>query len=239
MFKGGADRLSEAELSALDAFLKTLRPLHPEIKTLVRVVPARETTCMRGAEYCILFYSEKKGDYLRNAGYMGEQADLYLNSVGIGALWYGMGKPRAKKAEGLDYVIMIAMAKVPADSFRRDLSQTKRKDVPAIWSGDGLGVSDIVRYAPSACNLQPWFVENDGSGLKVFRVWPAKRGIMPAGKVNFFNRMDIGIFLLILETCLEHEGLKYERQLFEDTSDERLERVQVAYYRLDKSPAQL
>ena len=32
----------------------------------------------RGQEYCILFYSEKKENYLQNIGYLGEQLDFIL-----------------------------------------------------------------------------------------------------------------------------------------------------------------
>ena len=67
-------------------------PLYSDIKTSVKIVPECETTCKRGAQYCILFYSEKKGEYLRNIGYLGEQMDLYLASKNIGALWFGIGK---------------------------------------------------------------------------------------------------------------------------------------------------
>ena len=63
-----------------------------------------------------------------------------------------------------------------------------------IWSGDTMGVAEIVRFAPSACNTQPWIVENKDNTLTVFRYkQPGKRGIMPADKVSFYNRIDIGI----------------------------------------------
>ena len=46
---------------------------------------------------------------------------------------------------------------------------------------------------------------------------PGKRGIMPADKVRYYNKIDMGIFLFMLETCLEHENYTYERTLFLDT----------------------
>ena len=51
---------------------------------------------------------------------------------------------------------------------------------------------------------------------------------MPADKVSFYNRIDIGIFLLILEVCLKHEGIVFERTLFEDKQEE--EKNLVAIY---------
>ncbi len=59
----------------------------------------------------IVFYSETKDNYLANTGYMGEQIDLYLASQNIGALWSGIGKPHNLHRNGLDFVIMITIAK--------------------------------------------------------------------------------------------------------------------------------
>ena len=226
-----AGKLTEGDLRDLEAFIKTVKPLEDGIRTEIRIVPKNQTFCMCGADCCILFYSEKKGNYLRNVGYMGQQIDLYCSSVNIGSLWYGIGRVKTTKIGDLEYVIMIAVGRMPEDSFRNDPSKTKRKDVDEIWSGDRLNIAQTVRLTPSAVNTQPWFVENTGKELKVYRVWPTSRGIMPAGKVNFYNRIDIGIFLFILETCLEHEGIRTERTLFEDTSDEKPEKVPVAEYR--------
>lgn len=47
---------------------------------------------------------------------------------------------------------------------------------------------------------------------------------MPVDKVVYYNRIDIGIFLYILETCLENKGIKYQRVLFDDTSDSEVEK---------------
>ena len=93
-------------------------------------------------------------------------------------------------------------------------------------------MSDIVRFAPSACNCQPWFVKNDGE-LSVYRYRkPGKRGIMPADKVSFYNCIDIGIFLCFLEICLEHQGIKYQRELFPDAGNDD-EMALNARYRLE------
>ena len=74
-------------------------------------------------------------------------------------------------------------------TYRNDMFKSKRKSVEEIWEGEQIhGVSDIVRFAPSACNSQPWLVKNNGE-LSVYRYRkPGKRGIMPADKVSFYNR---------------------------------------------------
>jgi hypothetical protein len=128
---------------------------------------------------------------------------------------------------------MIAIKKMPNDNFRKDMFKSKRKDLEEIWSGEVIDeVSNIVRFAPSACNTQPWYVENKNNELFIYRYKkPGKRGIMPIDKVMYYNRIDIGIFLFILETCLNHKGIIYKRELLLDKSDAEVETTLVATYK--------
>ncbi len=227
------ESITADELKEIEAVYKTLTPLIPDIRTEIRIVPQAETKCKRGAEYCILFYSETCDNYRQNIGYLGEQLDLYLASKNIGTLWYGIEK-RKDTYQGLDYVIMIGIAKVPEDKFRKDMFKSKRKILDEIWQGEAFSdIGNIVRFAPSACNTQPWFVEAEEKELKVYRYKKeGKRGIMPAAKVAHYNRMDIGIFLLFLEVCLAEQNISFERQLFGNDTDDNVGKVLVATYQL-------
>ena len=214
----GDEHLNSKELSDIQKAFGVFESLDPSIRTAIRIVPADMTTCNRGEEHCILIYSEKKDGYLQNAGYLGEQLDLYLVSRNIGTLWFGIGKVEEKSYDGLDFVIMIAIKKISDDSrYRKDMYKSKRKPVEEIWKGEMItGVTDIVRFAPSACNTQPWLFENDGS-LKLYRYRkPGKRGIMPSEMVSFYNRIDMGVMMCFLELCLGHEGISFERTLYTD-----------------------
>ena len=225
------EEISDNELKDLNEFIENVKRLDNDIKTTIIIVPDQETTCKRGGQYCILFYSEKKNEYLRNIGYIGEQIDLYLTSQNIGALWYGIGKPQNMQIEGLDFVIMISIAKMPEDKFRKDMFKSKRKPLTEIWHGNTLGIAEIVRFTPSACNSQPWIVENTGEELLIYRYKkPGKRGIMPADKVRYYNKIDIGIFLFFLEVCLENENYSYEKVLYEDVTDDNVEQTLIAKY---------
>ena len=227
----GGEPTSEDDLKIINYFIDNVTPLFADIKTKIVIVPENETTCHRGADYCILFYSEPKGEYLRNIGYIGQQIDLFLSSINIGALWYGIGKPKVTKYEGLNYVIMIAFKRMQETSFRKDMFKAKRKPLEGIWSGDDLGVANIVRFSPSACNTQPWFVENKEGELLVYRYKKAgKRGIMPINKVMFYNKVDIGIFLFMLEVCLKHNKIDHQRVLLDDTEDAVIEKSLIAKY---------
>lgn len=222
--------ISEEELAQIETAFLACKPLIPEIKVGMKIVPAAATTCKRGQEYCILLYSEKKEGYLPNIGYLGQQLDLILASMNIGALWFGIGKTDVRSDGELDFVIMIAIAKMEETKFRKNMFKSKRKPIEEIWFGEYyLEAANIARFAPSACNTQPWIVESNEQELKIFRYKkPGKRGIMPADKVSFYNRIDIGIFLLILEVSLKHEGIVFERTLFEDKKEE--EKNLVAIY---------
>lgn len=226
--------ISDEELNDLYSFIETVKPLDESIGYRIRIVEEEKTTCKRGAQYCLQFYSEEKGNYLRNIGYIGEQIDLYLASKNIGTLWFGIGKPDEIYEDDLKFVIMIAMAKVDEASFRKDMFKARRKELSEIWSGDILPFSSIIRYAPSACNTQPWMVENDDGRLTVFRYRkPGKRGIMPSDRVTYYNRIDMGIFLFFLETCLKHDGYEYVSEQYYENDDES-EKVSVAQYSIKK-----
>lgn len=228
-------KITPEEIRGIEETYKTLKPLVSEVKTHIRIVPAEETTCKRGQEYCILLYSEKKNNYLQNIGYIGQQLDLYLASKNIGALWFGIGKVEEPAYDALDFVIMIAIAKMPEDKFRKDMFKSKRKTLEEIWNGDYYKeIGNIVRFAPSACNTQPWKVDTSEKKLTIYRYKkPGKRGIMPADKVAHYNRIDIGIFLLFLETCLEYNGFTFTRKLYEDNGDDVSQEVLVAEYELE------
>lgn len=223
------------ELQSIEEKYNNLTPLINSIQTAIRIVPADQTTCKRGQEYCILLYSEKKDNYLQNIGYIGEQLDLYLASLGIGALWFGIGKPDEPTYNGLDFVIMIAIAKVADDKFRKDMFKSKTANpIDEIWNGEHhREIGKIVRFTPSACNTQPWKVTAEEKSLTVYRYKKSgKRGIMPADKVAHYNRIDIGIFLCFLDLSLMKNDISFERELFTDNAKDDCEEVLTAKYTL-------
>ena len=226
--------ISSSELKDIEEKYRKFRPLEKDIKTDIKIVPADMTTCKRGEEYCVLLYSERKGNYLQNIGYLGEQLDLYMASLNIGALWFGIGKTEEITYNGLDFIIMIAISKMSVEKFRKDMFRSKRKSLDEIWLGNSyLDIAKIVRFAPSACNTQPWIVESNADELKIYRYKKeGKRGMMPVNRVVFSNRIDIGIFLLFLDLCLKHEKIKAEKFLYDDFTNEDAEKTLVAVYKI-------
>ena len=51
------EEISDNELKDLNEFIKNVKRLDNDIKTNIIIVPEQETTCKRGGQYCILFYS--------------------------------------------------------------------------------------------------------------------------------------------------------------------------------------
>ena len=230
LFMGvGKEKITDEEIDDIYKYFDTIKPLVDDIKVKIKI--EKNINKDRGQEYSILFYSEKKDNYLQNIGYIGEQLDLYLVSKNIGTLWFGIGKPIEKELDGLDFVIMILIRKISnEDKFRKDMFKSKRKEVEEIWKGDKyLDIANIVRFAPSACNTQPWIVEEDNNTLKVYRYRKeGKRGIMPKDFVIYYNQIDIGIFLCFLELCLNHNNIKYERKLYlEENHDNEMNLVSI------------
>ena len=47
----------------------------------------------------------------------------------------------------LDYVIMLSIAKMPEERFRKDMFTAKRKPLDDIWTGETRSIADIVRFS--------------------------------------------------------------------------------------------
>ncbi len=228
----GNEKITIEELQDIEKKFQELKPLDKDIKVKLKIVKDVKT-CRRGQEYCLLFYSEKKDNYLQNIGYLGEQLDLYLVSKNIGTLWFGIGKPLENQIDGLDFVIMIAIAKIDSsDKFRKDMYKSKRKTIEEIWNGNEyLDIANVVRFAPSACNSQPWIVDAFEKEITVYRYHNLnKRGIMPKDKVIYYNQIDIGIFLCFLELCLDNSDISYKREVYTEIDSNSEKNMTAKYY---------
>ena len=208
--------ITEEEIDDIYNAFKSFDRLN-DCKIDIKIEKDNHGSIIRNSEYVIKIFADKKPGYLQNVGYVGEQLDLYLFSKNIGALWFGIAKSD-ETYNDLEYVILIAMAKV--DSYRKDMFKAKRKEVNEIWIGDELEIANIVRFAPSACNSQPWLVENKDNKLYVYRKSKSgKVGIMPKDKSVYYNQIDIGIFMCILELCLLENNIKYSKEIFIDNEE--------------------
>ena len=207
--------MTQQELDEIEGKLSTLLPLVEDIKVAIRLVPKEQTTCKRG-EYCVLIYSEHKEMFLQNVGYMGEQLDLWLAARNIGVCWYGLARPHEMSHQGLDFVMMLAIGKTNEKYFRKDYKKASRRPLDQIWNGERHeALAIIVRYAPSACNSQPWYLECSEKQITLHRIL-GKKSLIPQSKMTLINRVDMGIMLCFLEVCLGHHQFDFSRELFPD-----------------------
>jgi hypothetical protein len=223
-------KLTHEELSDIDEKIKNLIHIIDNIEVKYQIVPREKTTCKRG-EYCLLIYSEEKTNFLLNIGYMFEQLDLYLAFKDIGVCWYGMGKTSEKEYKNLKFVIMMALGKSQPSEFRKDYTKCRRKETQEIWTGNsGFEViTEVVKYAPSACNSQPWRVVCENNALKIYQTTSIK-SIMPKEKVPFYNSIDMGIFLYFLEVVLLYNNISFQKSFCKEENESNL--IPIAIYNL-------
>jgi len=170
------------------------KPLYPEIKVRMDIVPRSQVKCICPwtTPQVIAIYSEETEGYLENIGFLFQQMDLYLQTLGLGVCWLGMGRMNPKTAPGvadMKFVIMLAFGHPKGSQLRHDLKGFKRKSMEQITDMSDPGL-EPARLAPSAVNSQPWFFTHEGNTIHVYC---AKKG----------SRLDIGIALAHLYVANE------------------------------------
>lgn len=225
--------LTKDDLNKIISYLNYLQPLFKDLDVSFELVDKDKTNSKIG-EYQLLIYSNKYDDndlnYLLNIGYMVEQLDLYLFSLNIGCCWLGLPKPK-KEFKNKQYVIMLGITKISEIDLRNDISLFKRKNIDEIWEGSfNEDVMNKSILAPSACNSQSWKVKVENNILYVYRDRNVKT-IIPKGFRNFFNTIDLGIFMCFLEITMIYNDIKFER-IINNTIDPKNNFVLVAQYNI-------
>ena len=177
-------------------------------------IEERKNTSCRLGDLCLLCYGDRKDPLsIMEVGYKIERLELYLQSKGVGVCWYGFGRTKEKMLDGKDFIIMLALGRLNPEELRKDISEFKRNSIDDVFSGPfDKRVAEAVRLAPSACNSQPWRIESTENEIFVYRT-EGNTSIMRGGIKKYFNTIDIGIFLSILEISLEHFGYKYDKNI--------------------------
>ena len=154
-----------------------LKPLYPEIKVRMDTVSRDKVKCICPwtTPQLITIYSEETEGYLENIGFLFQQMDLYLQTLGLGICWLGMGKlnPKTTTAvEGMKFVIMLAFGQPKGHQLRQELKGFKRKAIEQITDKPDPRL-EPARLAPSAVNSQPWYFTHEGDAI---HVWCSKKG---------------------------------------------------------------
>ena len=152
-----------------------MKPLYPEIKVHWDIVPRNQVKCICPwtTPQLITIYSEEADGYLENIGFLFQQMDLFLQTLGLGVCWLGMGRMNPKTTaavEGMKFVIMLAFGHPKGDQLRHDLKGFKRKPMEQIADKADSRL-EPARLAPSAVNSQPWFFAPTSGAAKRAAVW--------------------------------------------------------------------
>ena len=186
-----------------------LKPLYPDINVRMDIVGRDKVKCICPwtTPQLITIYSEETDGYLENIGFLFQQMDLYLQTLGLGVCWLGMGRmnPRTTTSvEGMKFVIMLAFGYPKGDRLRHDRKDFRRKAMESITDKAEPRL-EPARLAPSAVNSQPWFFVHDGNTIHVYC---AKKG----------SRLDIGIALAHLYVTNEENFYFFKADHITDLS---------------------
>ena len=186
-----------------------MKALYPDIKVHWDIVPRNQVKCICPwtTPQLITIYSEEAEGYLENIGFMFQQMDLYLQTLGLGVCWLGMGRMNPKtttEVEGMKFVIMLAFGHPKGDQLRRDGKGFKRKPMEQITDKSDPRL-EAARLAPSAVNSQPWYFTHEGDSL---HVWCSKKG----------SRLDAGIALAHLYAANEETFRFFSKETVPEVS---------------------
>lgn len=201
------DSLPEATLDSIKEYATQIKELFP-IKIELEYLNTKKIKSLLAikAPHYLLLYSEKKDNYLLNAGFILEQLDLYLSASGIGACWLGMAKPSEEilSKDGLEFVIMLAFGAPAEPLHRQNVSEFKRKTVPKISNCmEGNDLIEAIRLAPSASNGQPWYLQLNESELVLSR---EKLNLFKVKLLGKMNQIDMGIACAFADVILRQQG---------------------------------
>lgn len=167
------------------------KPLYPNIKIQMEIVSRDKVKCICPwtTPQVIAVYSEEEEGYLENVGFCFQQIDLYLQSLGLGVCWLGMGKMHPKTAPempGMVFVTMLAFGYPKGEQIRWDGKGFHRKSLEKIADQADPRL-EPARLAPSAVNRQPWYFTHEEDLIHAYCVRNGLGGEM--------NRLDAGIAL--------------------------------------------
>lgn len=190
-----AEKVQAQTLRQIQEFIPTTKPLFPQLASRIELVDRAEikSPFPWTPPHAIVAYGEDKDGAYENAGFLLQQIELYLESLGLGVCWLGMGKPDVSavsdKNDGLKYLILLGFG-YPDEPLFRTPSQFKRKTLEEI-ADKADGRLEGARLAPSSVNSQPWYFTHVGETL---RVYCRTKGLLNRILGNM-NRIDMGIAL--------------------------------------------
>jgi len=182
--------LDEKTLQEIQTYFAKLKPLYCDIKVTFNITNKEHMKGLASlhAPHYIIALSENKPGYLVNVGFMLQQMDLYLSSIGLGSCWLGMAQPKQKTPSEEEFVIALEFGN-PLESPYRELADFKRKPLDKI-SNIADNRLEVIRLAPSAMNLQKYyFLTKDNT----IHAYCTKAGKLTIKRMAKMREIDLGI----------------------------------------------
>ena len=164
------------------------------------------------APYYLMVYCEDTQAAYRNAGYVAEQAVLYMTTKEIGTCYLGGSKAGAKEKNGLKQFLIIAFGHAEGTLYR-DMEEAHRMPLASLCTykdepGEYLKkILKSARMAPSSMNSQPWRFIVYADRLYVF----ARKEALPQPKMfNAMRDFNMGIMLCHIMLAAEEFWMNVE-----------------------------
>lgn len=186
--------VEEQVLMKIRHFLGTMKPLYPQIPVQAEIVEKEQVRFFLPwkTPQLIAVYSRKEEGYLENVGFLFQQLDLYLQSIGLGCCWLGLGKMRADlDREDREFVILLAFGYPQGDALRDGADEFNRKPLAQISDREDPRL-EPARLAPSSTNSQPWYFTHEEN---VIHAYCSHIGLLRHKALGNMNRIDMGIAL--------------------------------------------
>lgn len=172
--------LDEDFLVEFAQYISSIRPLFSTINVKGEILsPTQIKTVQRiHAPHYLAVTSEEKEHCEENAGFIFQQACLFLQSKGIASCWVGMSKLQKGEETQLPLKGIIAFGTASKGNTRA-LKNFKRKSLNEIALGFDERL-EAARLAPSSMNRQPWFFVCDNKNIYVYK----KLGLLESSDLN-------------------------------------------------------
>jgi hypothetical protein len=192
---------------------------------------------IKGANYYLAVAYKKSNYNLEDLGFLFERVILYCTSLGLGTVWLGGTFNKGNFAKAMELKedeILPIVSPVGIEGGKKSIlsrmfgSNTfKRKDFAQIFFNENFDTSltyeeakeysevlEMVRFAPSAMNKQPWRILKDGNIYHIYS----------EGKIEM-SRIDIGICICHFYLAAKEKGLKGEIQVLSGKEDNKYKYV--------------
>jgi len=197
--------LDKETLAKVGQCIETVNPLYPDIKYSIEFAVKTKGMFNIKAPHYLVFGSEQKEGANENIGFIGQQLDLFLSEIGLGACWLGVSKPDDKGDYALPCIICMSFGK-PAEPLHRDISEFKRKPLSEIIEGVDKRL-EAARLAPSGMNKQNWFFAASDGHIHCYR-----KKFNPLVGLMFDNLTEIDMGIALCHIAEESDNFVFSKE---------------------------